>query len=142
MSEVWQLYDEVAAAFAQDRTRLIGEEAYLDEIVRRSVAERPQILDLGCGTGVPIARYLIEHGCEVTGVDAAPAMIDLAGARFPTMTWLVHDMRELALCRRFRRFGSMLVHIPGLSTNQARSSLAVAIYRALRTLPCWSRRSR
>ena len=26
-------------------------------------------LDLGCGTGVPTARQLVDGGCEVTGVD-------------------------------------------------------------------------
>jgi hypothetical protein len=27
------------------------------------------LLDLGCGTGVPTARQLVDGGCEVTGVD-------------------------------------------------------------------------
>ena len=45
--------------------------------------ERGHILDLGCGAGEPIARYFLDAGCEVTGVDAAPAMIAIARSRFP-----------------------------------------------------------
>lgn len=101
MSEVWQLYNRVAAAFDHDRTRLIGEEAYLDAILRRLEPGPISVLDLGCGTGVPIAHYMIERGCQVVGVDAAPAMIARAERRFPRMTWLARDMRGLSLGRAF-----------------------------------------
>ncbi|MGH6925153.1 MAG: class I SAM-dependent methyltransferase [Propylenella sp.] len=101
MTEVWQLYDEAAVSYDRDRRELRGEELYLREATSRLKKRRPQVLDLGCGTGAPIARYLIENSCEVTGVDAAPAMIALAQDRFPDMTWLVDDMRTLSLGRRF-----------------------------------------
>lgn len=42
------------------------------------------VLDLGCGTGVPISLALIECGFNVYGVDASPAMIAAFRARFPT----------------------------------------------------------
>lgn len=100
-SEAWRLYEDVAFAFARDRNRLIGEERYLRELTAGRGEAPPRVLALGCGTGVPLARHLIESGCEVTGVDAAPAMIALAGARFPAMRWLVGDMRRLALKQRF-----------------------------------------
>jgi 2-polyprenyl-3-methyl-5-hydroxy-6-metoxy-1,4-benzoquinol methylase len=59
------------------------------------------VLDVGCGTGEPIARYLIDLGFSVVGVDASPSMIELCRARFPNSEWLVADMRELELGRRF-----------------------------------------
>jgi SAM-dependent methyltransferase len=59
------------------------------------------VLDLGCGTGEPIAGALVEAGYVVTGVDSAPAMIALCRARFPDQTWHVADMRRLALGRGF-----------------------------------------
>jgi SAM-dependent methyltransferase len=70
----------------------------------RFVALLPQsasILDIGCGTGQPIARYLIERGCQVTGIDSSPALIGLCKDRFPDQEWVVADMRELSLDRRF-----------------------------------------
>ncbi|WP_457312516.1 class I SAM-dependent methyltransferase [Sphingomonas sp. UYAg733] len=55
------------------------------------------ILDLGCGGGEPVARYLIDHGYRYTGVDRDPAMIELAHTRFPRDTWILGDMRTLAI---------------------------------------------
>jgi len=43
------------------------------------------VLDLGCGTGVPISQVLIERGFHVHGVDASPAMVAAFRARFPTV---------------------------------------------------------
>jgi trans-aconitate methyltransferase len=60
-----------------------------------------EVLDLGCGSGEPIARFLSDAGCRVTGVDVAPAMLALCRARLPQATWIEHDMRTLALGRRF-----------------------------------------
>ena len=59
------------------------------------------MLDVGCGMGEPIARYVIERGFGVVGVDASPSMIERCRARFPDSKWLVADMRELELGRRF-----------------------------------------
>lgn len=41
------------------------------------------MLDLGCGTGEPITRVLINHGFEVFGVDASERMIAEFRRRFP-----------------------------------------------------------
>jgi ubiquinone/menaquinone biosynthesis C-methylase UbiE len=46
------------------------------------VAPQPewQVLDVGCGTGTGLARYLAA-GCAVAGVDVSPAMLARARAR-------------------------------------------------------------
>lgn len=101
MTDVWHLYDAHAAAFDRDRGRSGMEESYLSRVVEELQPERRAVLDLGCGAGEPIARYLLDAACEVTGVDAAPAMVALCRARFPHATWIEHDMRTLALGRSF-----------------------------------------
>jgi SAM-dependent methyltransferase len=94
MTAAWRHYDEAAAAFDRDRSRLIGEENYLREVDAALETATPRLLDLGCGTGRPIAEWFIERGWEVTGVDAAGAMIALCRERFPEATWIEHDMRR------------------------------------------------
>lgn len=59
------------------------------------------MLDLGCGMGEPMARYLIENGHHVTGVDGASSLIDLCHTRFPDHEWIVGDMRRIDLGRAF-----------------------------------------
>jgi SAM-dependent methyltransferase len=59
------------------------------------------ILDIGCGSAEPIARYIIEAGYVLTGADSSPRMVGLCKARFPSHSWLVADMRNLSLDKRF-----------------------------------------
>jgi 2-polyprenyl-3-methyl-5-hydroxy-6-metoxy-1,4-benzoquinol methylase len=40
--------------------------------------EGMQVLDVGCGTGLQLAGYR-QAGCRVTGIDASPAMLQVAG---------------------------------------------------------------
>jgi SAM-dependent methyltransferase len=59
------------------------------------------VLDLGCGSGAPVAQQLAQHGFAVTGVDSSPTLIAMGRARLPDHTWLVADMRALVLQQRF-----------------------------------------
>jgi SAM-dependent methyltransferase len=60
-----------------------------------------RVLDLGCGSGRPIAQHMIDRGLRVTGIDSSPAMIALCRSRLPDHEWIVADMRQLFLGRRF-----------------------------------------
>ena len=100
MTETGALYNLVANAYDRDRNKSLIERFYLAEVLKR-IPREARVLDLGCGSAEPIARFLIEAGCHVTGVDAAPAMLALCRERFPAMTWLEGDMRSLDLGRTF-----------------------------------------
>lgn len=41
------------------------------------------ILDLGCGSGVPISQALIDDGFNILGVDASPTLVAAFRGRFP-----------------------------------------------------------
>jgi len=45
----------------------------------------PRCLDLGCGSGWPVARHLADSGFHVTGVNTSPTMISLCRNRLPDM---------------------------------------------------------
>lgn len=94
------LYQHHASTFDRDRNRTLFEKEWLDRF-RALIPDGGALLDLGCGVGEPIARYLIEAGYSLTGVDSAPSMIAMCRERFPAQTWRVADMRELALARTF-----------------------------------------
>lgn len=76
------------------------EEFYLREVLNK-LNGRTEILDLGCGSGEPIARFFIEAGCLVTGIDVAPAMLEICRARLPKALWIQCDMRLMRLQRQF-----------------------------------------
>lgn len=53
-----------------------------------------RVLDVGCGTGVPVSQMLADAGMKVTGLDIAPKMIELASDRVPNGSFEVSDMLE------------------------------------------------
>ncbi|MDZ5648856.1 class I SAM-dependent methyltransferase [Nitrospirillum sp. BR 11828] len=84
---------------AAQRRRPDMERAWLDRFL--ALAPPGPMLDLGCGGGQPMAAYLVDCGRAVTGVDTAPALLDLARTRMPEQDWRLADMRGLDLDRRY-----------------------------------------
>jgi SAM-dependent methyltransferase len=94
------LYEENAAAWDSARGLEFPERQWFAPFTDL-VTEGASLLDLGCGSGEPVARHLIESGYGVTGVDSSPSLIALCRERFPDEEWLVGDMRTFDLDRRF-----------------------------------------
>ena len=95
-----ELYERHARDYDRDRSRSLQEKAWLDRFLGH-VQPSGTVLDMGCGMAEPIARYLIEAGFHVVGIDSSPSLIAMCRARFPDREWIVADMRRLALDRRF-----------------------------------------
>jgi SAM-dependent methyltransferase len=95
------LYERHAQEFARDRANgPFFERPWLERFTA-GLSPGAAVLDVGCGTAEPIARYLCAGGFALTGIDSSPAMIRLCRRRLPTAEWLVLDMRTMALDRRF-----------------------------------------
>ena len=74
-------YDFIFDWYVTERSPLIG----LPEIQKlaASLAPRARILDLGCGTGIPIAQFLIKAGFELFAIDSSERMIASFREQFP-----------------------------------------------------------
>jgi 2-polyprenyl-3-methyl-5-hydroxy-6-metoxy-1,4-benzoquinol methylase len=134
-------YEAVAATFADARaSSRIGADA-----IRAWAATLPRgasVLDLGCGTGDPVAVVLREAGLVVSGIDASPRMVagfrrrlpeapaaceavedsDFFGRRFDAvvaigLVFLLPEPAQLALLRRVAQAiepgGELLFTAPG-----------------------------
>lgn len=100
MSDTRTVYEAVAHLFDRDRRKDLMEGFYLEQVLKHCSGQR-EILDIGCGSAEPIAKFFIDAGCRVTGIDGAGAMIALCRERYPQHDWIEQDMRRLALDRRF-----------------------------------------
>ena len=98
--QILNLYQRHADAFVRLRSRTLFEKSWLDKFLA-AVGKPGRILDMGCGTGDPIAAYFIAEGYAVTGVDGSEAMLAYARAQFPGQRWQQQDMRGLALGETF-----------------------------------------
>lgn len=95
-----------------------------------ALPEGAEVLDLGCGSGRPIADWLIGRGFRLTGVDASPGLIARCRIAFPEHEWRVADMRGLDLDRRFD--GVLAWFSSFHLTAEAQGAMAVVYARHLR----------
>ncbi|NBF08108.1 class I SAM-dependent methyltransferase [Pseudomonas sp. Fl4BN1] len=102
--QIVSLYQRHAEAW--DQARQANPAAFQREQVwlqrfREVMGEGRQVLDLGCGSGWPIAGHLIDNGYQLTGVDSSSALLDLCRQRYHGQRWINADMRSLALDQSF-----------------------------------------
>lgn len=96
-------YERQARTFDLQRPKMLIERAWLDRLLNHAPQRngKRHVLDLGCGAGRPVAQYLSDRRCEVTGVDGAQAMVALFAANLPRARVLHADMRGLDLGEHF-----------------------------------------
>jgi cyclopropane fatty-acyl-phospholipid synthase-like methyltransferase len=82
-------------------------QAYLDrvlgyvDVVLEGLEPQARVLDLGCGTGTPIARYIVEKGFRVVGVDQSEKMLEIARLAVPEAEFVHRDMIDVELADGF-----------------------------------------
>lgn len=99
-NNVYESYEKIAEWFDEHRSRTLFEKPYLDMAIEY-LKPGAKILDLGCGMGEPIAKYFVEKGYRLTGIDGSQKMINMANKRVPNATFLVGDMRKCNLGETF-----------------------------------------
>jgi trans-aconitate methyltransferase len=82
-------YNKIAHHWDSARSGFVlREREYLDAVLA-VVPEGATILDMGCGTGRPMAEYAISRGHHVVGVDQSEEMLEIARRSFPHETWIL-----------------------------------------------------
>lgn len=84
------MFDEIGARYDDAFPHKDGQQYIVDELLARLPAAA-QVLDVGCGTGLPTAAHLASAGCRVTGLDVSAVMIEHARANVPAATFLQRD---------------------------------------------------
>jgi ubiquinone/menaquinone biosynthesis C-methylase UbiE len=86
-------YDVIARRYHDQRDRW-SERPQLEQFASL-LPEGANVLDVGCGAGVPVTRFLVEQGFEATGVDFSAEMLRLARANVPEAKFRELDMTAL-----------------------------------------------
>ena len=87
---------DYAGVYRRD-DRLSALQAHFLEVFRRLLPPSPRVLDLGCGTGIPFTRWLVESGCAVMGIDFSPKHISAARTNVPLATFIEGDYTAVDL---------------------------------------------
>ena len=99
--KIIQIYQKYGRDWTQLRGDHLYEKVWLDRFLALLPCTDANVLDLGCGSGNPIAAYLIENGCQVTGIDRSDSMLDMARENFTEQTWINADIRQFHLDQQF-----------------------------------------
>lgn len=87
-------YDAIASRWDGVRSQLTPAEHRIIEHMLEGADAATAVLDLGCGTGRPIAQHIVARGFRLTGVDHAPAMLRLATQHLPEQTWVLASLED------------------------------------------------
>ncbi len=106
-------YDAVGAEYTSTRSEDLIEIKFLPEFAAK-IPLNGNVLDIGCGGGVPFTKYLSER-FNVIGIDISPNQIDLARRNVPNATFVCQDMGKLEFQEGF--FDGILayysiIHLP------------------------------
>ena len=92
-------YDDIADVYDQRYDHRERGRIYYDHIadaVLRKIHNKGHLLDIGCGTGLFMERYMREGtGRTATGIDISPGMIKKAQERYPDLSYVVGNAELL-----------------------------------------------
>jgi ubiquinone/menaquinone biosynthesis C-methylase UbiE len=86
-------YDKIAREYHVSRSKF-DHRKELKELAAL-LPKNAKVLDVGCGAGVPVARFLVEGGFRVTGIDFSENMLGLARKNVPKAVFIKKDMNKL-----------------------------------------------
>lgn len=123
-------YNQIAELYLAERT-IDSEDVHLLGDFIELLSADAEILDAGCGAGIPISKKLAEH-FHVTGVDFSEKQIELAKKNIPHAKFFREDMTKLnfpddtfdGICSYYA-----IIHIP----RGEHQPLLVNFHRMLRT---------
>jgi SAM-dependent methyltransferase len=73
---------------------------YVDKILE-GLPPQAKVLDLGCGTGNPIAKHIVERDFRVVGVDQSKRLLEIASTVVPGAELIHADMLEIQFAEKF-----------------------------------------
>jgi SAM-dependent methyltransferase len=122
-------YNVIANRYLSDRKRDSEDVRLLDGLIERLPANA-EVLDAGCGAGIPVTLKLSEH-FHVTGVDFSEAQIQLAKRNVPPAKFLCEDLTNLDFsANTFDGITSYyaIIHVP----REGHQSLLANFHRMLK----------
>lgn len=85
-------YNKIAQEWSTARSAFFGREREYIDAVLSAAPIGSTILDMGCGTGRPMAEYIVSQARRVLGVDQSEEMLAIARQRLPSEQWVLSSM--------------------------------------------------
>lgn len=104
---------DYVSAFRLTKKPNMMEKSFLDKLIEL-IPKGGRVLDLGCGTGIPIDKYLVDKGIRVRGIDISQKHVNLAKRNVPSAEFVKGDFSEFDFDEKFDAIISFyaIFHIP------------------------------
>lgn len=86
-------YNQVAHRYQRDRSQLSSHN-YLMAFLKL-LPSKSSVLDIGCGSGTPIAGEVLKKGHLLTGIDISQTQVAHAKQKYPQGAFLLGDIAKL-----------------------------------------------
>ena len=94
-------YERIAEIYIQGRGRAVnGIGSSTARAWAQTFKAGSVVLDLGCGTGIPVTKILIEAGLKAYAVDASPKMVEDFRQNFPDVPVVCESVERSAFFNR------------------------------------------
>jgi cyclopropane fatty-acyl-phospholipid synthase-like methyltransferase len=96
-------YDNIAEQWhsnERDQSYVNRVLSYVD-LVLQGLKPGARVLDLGCGDGNPIAKYIAQNGFRVVGIDESQRMIEIAKKEVPEAEFIRDNMVSVQIAGTF-----------------------------------------
>src|SRR3982751_4068736 len=101
-------YEGVAAEFLAGRRRAPSTASGTREVREwaRTLPRGAAVIDLGCGSGLPITKVLVSEGLNVYAIDAAPSLVEAFRHNLPETPVACESVEDSSFFNR--RFDGVL----------------------------------
>ena len=121
-------YDEIGDVYLDRFGVSVVRQKWLGRLIESLRSDCSNVLDLGCGAGIPVARNLAALGHSIVGVDGSAQQIVRARCNVPAATFIEADMCEVAFeAASFDAVGAFysITHIPSAQQGVIISKIAL-----------------
>lgn len=95
-------YDLISDQWNSDRSSLPPKDQQLFDIFIKHLPNSCEILDIGCGSGFPIATLLDDKGYKISGVDRSTKLLRFAQEKLPQCKFINSDIEDFTFEKKYK----------------------------------------
>lgn len=122
-------YDSISEEWCKARKQLPPRDNDLFNYFMTILPDRGTILDMGCGSGIPITAQFAEAGFSVHGIDRSEKLLNKAKNNVPTASFEKAEIEEYQIIEKYNAviLWDSLFHIP----REKHSAILKSIFRSI-----------
>lgn len=107
-------YDQIASQWIKHRTQLPPLDQTLFDAFIKQLPKHAHLLDLGCGSGFPIHKLMLDNGFSLLGIDSSQVLLNHAQSQLPQGCFERNDLTNIELTEPYQGIilWDALFHLP------------------------------